>query len=93
MRVGETEHSVGDPAPELTALGVHVAGVKLRVIAGKTGEGHEVGVGDRPPWTPEGHSDMQVGVGVAESSFVAHRWLLRFPVWHSPSLLLAGAHL
>ena len=28
-----------------------------------------------------------------DKPFVAHRWLLRFLVWHSPSLLLASAHL
>ena len=73
MRVGEAKHSVRDPAPELTTLGVYLARVKFRIVAGETGEGHEVRIGDRPPWTPEGHSNVQVGVCVAESSFVAHR--------------------
>src|SRR4029450_11036513 len=80
--VREAQHSVRHPATELAALGVHVARVKLRIIAGETGEGYEVRVRDGPPRAPEGHSDVQVGIGIAESSLAAHRWPLRFSVRH-----------
>src|SRR5215472_17176205 len=73
MRVGEPEHPVGNAPPELARLGIDVARVQLRVIPGQTGKGDQVRVGDRSAGTAERHPDVEIGVGVAELAFVAHR--------------------
>ena len=44
MCIGQAEHAVRDTASELAVPRIDVARVQLRVIAGETGKGHEVGI-------------------------------------------------
>src|SRR5438270_10637498 len=76
MRVRETEHSMRYAPTELTALRVDIARVELGIIAGEPRERDDIGIGDRATGTAERNSDMEIGVGIAELPFVAHRFAL-----------------
>ena len=72
MRIGEPQHAVRYAPTELAALGVNIAGVELRVIAGQTGEADHIRIRDGAPRTAEPHPDEQILVSVAQARRFRH---------------------